>query len=81
MDIKISGLAGVTSTGNIQEVSRLSNGNTIASSNGGNPGIMGNQPDGPTAGKIVWKPTSIWASGPIFQVLDPMKAFLKIPGI
>ena len=80
MDIKISGLAGVTSTGNIQEVSRLSNGNTIASSNGGNPGIMEINQTGPTAGKIVWKPTLDLGIGTDFQVLDPDEGVPENPG-
>jgi hypothetical protein len=80
MDIKISGLAGVTSTGNIQEVSRLSNGNTIASSNGGNPGIMEINQTGPTAGKIVWKPTLNLGIGTDFQVLDPDEGVPENPG-
>jgi len=80
MDIKISALAGVTSTGNIQEVSRLSNGNTIASSNGGNPGIMEINQTGPTTGKIVWKPTLNLGIGTDFQVLDPDEGVPENPG-
>jgi hypothetical protein len=81
MDIKVGGLAGVSSTGNIQEVSRLSNGNTIASSNGGNPGIMEIAQTGPTTGKVVWKLQNLnLGIGTDFQVLDPDEGVPENPG-
>jgi hypothetical protein len=81
MDIRVGGLAGVSSTGNIQEVSRLSNGNTIAGSNGGNPGIMEINQTGPTTGKVVWKLQNLnLGIGTDFQVLDPDEGVPENPG-
>ncbi len=81
MDIRIGSLAGVTSTGNIQEVSRLSNGNTIASSNGGNPGIMEISQTGTTTGKVVWRLQNLnLGIGTDFQVLDPDEGVPENPG-
>jgi hypothetical protein len=81
MDIRVGGVAGVSSTGNIQEVSRLSNGNTIVSSNGGNPGIMEISQTGPTTGKLVWKLQNLnLGIGTDFQVLDPDEGVPENPG-
>lgn len=78
MNIQISSLPGVTSVGNVQEVSRLSNGNTIVSCNGGNFPIM--EINGTTTGTIVWRPKLNLGIGTDFQVLDPDEGVPENPG-
>ena len=59
----------------VQEVSRLSNGNTIVSNNGGHPAIIELTPEK----KMVWSVDNLGV-GTCFQVLDPDEGVPENPG-